>query len=97
MDKYYYNDIVYLLDDVTYNDKKLKRGQELFVIKHELNRLECIIDGSDEVYVFTDCFVTDNPSNVLWSKAFIRVLLDNIMILLCYLFVFIIIIELLFN
>lgn len=97
MKKYSYNDIVYLLDDVVYNKEQLKRGQEFFVIRDELNRVECFIDGNDKIYVFTKDFVTDNPSDILWSKAFFRVFFDNLVILTFVVLTFIIVLGLLFN
>lgn len=92
-----YNDIVYLVDDVTYDKIKLNRGQQFFVLKHELNRVECIIDGNDEVFVFSPEFITDNPSDVLWSKAFFRVLFYNIAILLGFGLALIVIFHLLLS
>lgn len=97
MGKYNKDDIVYLLDDVTYNNVQLKRGQEFFVIKEELNRIECFIDGSDYIYTFSDIFLTDNPSDILWSKAFIRVLIDNVVMVLCFILILVVLIGWLFN
>ena len=97
MGKYNKNDIVYLLDDVTYNNVKLKRGQEFFVIEDNLSRIECFIDGSDYVYIFSDVFLTDNPSDILWSKAFVRVLVGNIAMVLCFILILIVLFGWLFN
>ena len=97
MRKYNKDDIVYLLDDVTYGNVQLKRGQEFFVIKEDLNRIECFIDGSDYVYIFSDSFLTGNPSDILWSKAFIRLLISNVIMVLCFILILIVLFGWLFN
>lgn len=97
MGKYNKDDIVYLLDDVTYNDIQLKRGQEFFVIREDLYVIECFIDGSDDVYIFSDKDLTDKPSDIPWSKDFIRVRTGNILMVLCFILILAVLFVWLFN
>lgn len=95
--KFHKGDLVYLLDDVTYNKKKLKRGQEFIVVEQRMDIVECILEGVDEFYTFTSEFLTDNPSDVLWSKAFFRVLIDNIVIFVVFIVTLFLIFHLLIS
>lgn len=70
LNSFYKDDIVYLKEKVTYNGKSFNRGKPFIVLKQEIDVVECLEEGKNEVYKFSSDFLVNKLEKVPFTKDF---------------------------